>query len=174
MRNFNTQRPRAASREVKEKHCYDYPRPAVTVDVVLLRRRARRTEVLLIKRGSPPFKGSWALPGGFVEKDESLESAAARELREETGISGMRLKQIAAFGDPGRDPRGHTISIAFGAVLRDKMAAAAGGDAEKVGWYSARKPPGLAFDHHRILRAALKQLLAARNTARVGGTASTR
>jgi len=98
-------------RATKTKYCYDHPRPAVTVDVVLLCRRP--LEVLLIKRGRPPFKGSWALPGGFVDKAESLEAAAARELLEETGIDGIQLKQIGAFGGPGRDPRGHTISVAY-------------------------------------------------------------
>src|SRR5689334_11906545 len=88
----------------KKSYCYDYPRPAVTVDIILFHHDGQRIEVLLIKRARPPFKGTWAFPGGFVDKDESLERAAARELKEETGLAGIRLEQLGAFGDPGRDP----------------------------------------------------------------------
>ncbi len=142
----------------KKQYCYDHPRPSVTVDMVLLREREGRKEVLLIKRAREPFKGMWAFPGGFVDKDESLEDAAARELTEETGLKGIRLKQIGAFGDPGRDPRGHTVSIVFASVIRRDMKAEAADDADEVAWHSSERPPKLAFDHKKILRAALKQL----------------
>ena len=94
-------------------YTYEYPRPAVTVDVVLFTIRAGDLAVLMIRRGGAPFKGHWALPGGFVEENESLERAASRELKEETGIEQAALEQLGAFGDPGRDPRGHTVSVAF-------------------------------------------------------------
>src|SRR5262249_42887352 len=115
-------------------------------------------DVLLIRRAREPFKNRWALPGGFVDANESLEAAAARELREETGIKRARLAQIGAFGDPGRDPRGHTVSIVFGALLARKPRAIAGDDAAELGWHSAINPPKLAFDHRKILRMALERL----------------
>jgi 8-oxo-dGTP diphosphatase len=139
----------------KRVYCYAHPRPAVTVDIVLLRRYSRRTEVLLIKRGREPFKNAWAFPGGFVDENESLEHAAARELREETSIAKVDLEQIGAFGDPGRDPRGHTVSVAFGAVIRNDLLVKAADDAADVQWLSASNPPRLAFDHEKILSAAL-------------------
>ncbi len=139
-------------------YCYDHPRPALAVDIALFYRSENRIEVLLIRRGREPFKGRWAFPGGFVDKDESLDDAASRELFEETGLSGIHLEQIGAFGDPGRDPRGHTVSVAFAAVLDHRPAACAADDAADAGWHSTRRPPKLAFDHKKILRAALKQV----------------
>ncbi|HRT31038.1 MAG TPA: NUDIX hydrolase, partial [Anaerolineae bacterium] len=94
-------------------YTYDYPRPMLTVDIALARPGPRGPEVLLIQRGHPPFKGAWALPGGFVEEGETLEQAARRELQEETGLTDLPLQQLAAFGDPGRDPRGWTVSVVF-------------------------------------------------------------
>ncbi|HET9532068.1 MAG TPA: NUDIX hydrolase [Blastocatellia bacterium] len=143
----------------KKKHCYDYPRPSVTVDIALFRRAASdRVEVLLIKRAREPFKGQWAFPGGFVDEDESLEKAAARELREETGLDHITLRQVGAFGDPGRDPRGHTVSVVFAGLLTGEVEAKAADDAEDARWHPARRPPALAFDHKKILRAALDNL----------------
>ncbi|MEK6321423.1 MAG: NUDIX hydrolase [Acidobacteriota bacterium] len=139
-------------------HRYEYPRPAVTVDIVLFCRSGSGVDVLLIKRAREPFKGRWAFPGGFVDKDESLEDAAARELLEETGLSELNLEQIGAFGDPGRDPRGHTVSIVFGAVLDDRPEASAADDATDAAWHSAVRPPRLAFDHKKILRLALERI----------------
>ncbi|MFY9606993.1 MAG: NUDIX hydrolase [Blastocatellia bacterium] len=143
----------------RRKHCYDYPRPAVTVDIVLFHRAKRGARVLLIQRKNEPFKGHWAFPGGFVDENESLEAAAARELREETGLEGIKLEQIGAFGDPGRDPRGHTVSVVFGAVLDEQAQPGPADDAEAAEWHSAFKPPDLAFDHRAILRAASERLL---------------
>lgn len=142
----------------RQKHCYDNPRPAVTVDIALFHLSKRGARVLLIQRGREPFKGDWAFPGGFVDEDESLEKAAARELYEETGLAGIKLKQIGVFGDPGRDPRGHTVSVVFAALLENQPEPSAADDAEAAAWHSASRPPALAFDHKRILRTAFKRL----------------
>jgi 8-oxo-dGTP diphosphatase len=151
---------KASSKKVKSKkpYCYDHPRPSVTVDVVLFYRDGERIEVLLIKRAREPFKGAWAFPGGFVDQDESLERAAARELKEETRLEGIRLEQLGAFGDPGRDPRGHTVSIAFVSRLESRAEATGADDADEAKWHSALRPPRLAFDHKKILRRALDRV----------------
>jgi 8-oxo-dGTP diphosphatase len=118
----------------------------------------------LVQRRNPPFAGQWALPGGFVEPYEPLEDAARRELREETGIEPAHLEQMHAFGDPGRDPRGWTISLVFLALLTEHEAAAvhprAGSDAGRVAWFDLAAPPPLAFDHAAILAHAVRQLQA--------------
>ena len=155
----NESKSRGKKSEKKKQYCYDYPRPSVTVDIVLFCRKTGRAEVLLIKRARPPFKGYWALPGGFVAEDESLEAAAARELKEETGLSGVQLQQVGAFGDPGRDPRGHTVSIVFAALLESRAEAKADDDAEDAQWHSVARPPRLAFDHKKILRIARQRML---------------
>ncbi|HJQ23509.1 MAG TPA: NUDIX hydrolase [Blastocatellia bacterium] len=152
---MTTARKKSAS---KKPYCYEYPRPSVTVDVVLFCREGERLQVLLIKRARAPFKGAWAFPGGFVDQDEKLEAAAARELKEETGLAGVRLEQLGAFGDPGRDPRSHTISIVFIGLLDERAAATGADDAEEARWHSALRPPRLAFDHKKILRQALARL----------------
>jgi 8-oxo-dGTP diphosphatase len=115
-------------------------------------------EVLLIQRAHDPFKGRWALPGGFVDQDEALEHAALRELEEETGISGIRIAQVGAFGDPGRDPRQHTVSVTYAALVESKTRARAGDDAAEACWHPAINPPPLAFDHARILKASLERM----------------
>lgn len=115
---------------------YEYPRPAVTVDVVIFSMRADDLVVLLVKRKLAPYKGQWALPGGFVNPNESLERACARELEEETGLSNVRFQQLGAFGDPGRDPRGHTISVAFFTfIVAESAILRAGDDAAEVAWH---------------------------------------
>lgn len=150
------------TKTVLKKHCYAYPRPMVAVDVVLFRRTLKRWEVLAVRRGKPPFKGQCALPGGFVEMDEDLDAAARRELSEETGITGVRLEQIGAFGRPDRDPRGRNISIAFaGVVPMNRSDARPGDDAADALWIPAWRPPELAFDHHDILATARRWLRAA-------------
>lgn len=128
----------------------------MTVDIALLRKSSDSPEVLLIKRGREPFKNYWAFPGGFVDENESLEIAAARELREETGLRRIRLEQIGAFGDPGRDPRGHTVSIVFGSLLSTRLTVHAADDAIDAAWHPVRRPPPLAFDHRKILRAVIR------------------
>ena len=156
MASPNTKDSKSKPRDSKRKYCYDHPHPAVSVDILLFNRTGARIEVLLIKRAHAPFKGQWALPGGFVDPDERLEDAAQRELAEETGVTGIKLNQFRAFGDPGRDPRGHNVSIAFTAFLDHRPVAVAADDAAEAQWHSARRPPRLAFDHSEILRLALK------------------
>lgn len=141
----------------KKKYCYEYPRPAVTADILLFYRAEGGLELLLIKRRHEPFKDHWALPGGFVDENEALEAAAARELKEETGLTRARFTQVGAFGDPGRDPRGHTVSVAFAALLKSKPKAVAADDASDVAWHPVNRLPRMAFDHRKIIRAALEQ-----------------
>ncbi|VTS04070.1 NUDIX domain-containing protein [Tuwongella immobilis] len=142
---------------------YPYARPAVTVDLVIATQESN-PRVLLIQRAKDPFAGSWALPGGFVDAGETLEAAARRELLEETQLQVETLQQFGAFGDPGRDPRGWTISIAFLTKIAPEAASAiAGDDAAAVGWFPFRKLPKLAFDHEAILTAARVALRRWRN-----------
>lgn len=148
--------------KAKAKFTYDYPRPALTVDAALVTRE-ERPRVLLIQRAGEPFTGSWALPGGFVEENERLIDAASRELHEETGIRFTDLEQLYAAGDPGRDPRGWTVSVVFLArVEPDNLAAVAGDDAAAVKWFPLDRLPKLAFDHAKIL-ARVKARLADRS-----------
>ncbi len=131
----------------------------LTVDAVVFRQTPKRLELLVIRRANPPFKGMLALPGGFVDMDEDLKDAATRELFEETGLNGVTLHQIGAFGTPGRDPRGRNICIAFAGVLKDPKKAVQGGDdAAEALWIPARQAPELGFDHNDILRTALRWL----------------
>lgn len=137
----------------------EYPRPMVTVDVVIFTLREGDLQVLLVRRRNPPFAGMWAIPGGFVDIDEPLERAAARELEEETGVRDVYLEQFHTFGDPGRDPRGRTITVAYLALVRaDRAHPRAGDDAAETRWWSISALPPLAFDHDRILARALEHL----------------
>jgi 8-oxo-dGTP diphosphatase len=137
---------------------YQYPRPAVTVDIVIVTREDR-PRVLLIRRKHEPFAGCWALPGGFVDMDEALDTAARRELLEETGVRAKRLVQLHTFGEPGRDPRGRTISVAYMAwVNLGEVQPRAADDADDFGWFSLARPPKLAFDHKDILAHARQYL----------------
>jgi 8-oxo-dGTP diphosphatase len=143
---------------VKKRYTYDYQRPAVTVDVVLVTREDD-PRVLLIRRKDEPFAAMWALPGGYVNPDEPLEAAARRELREETSVEVEHLEQLQAFGDPGRDPRGWTVSVAFLARAgAAEVIPRAGDDAAEAGWHRLREPPPLAFDHAAILAVARQRL----------------
>jgi 8-oxo-dGTP diphosphatase len=156
-------------------YTYRYPRPAVAVDIVVLRRPEGRalsqTEILLIRRGRAPFRGKWALPGGFVEMDEDLPDAARRELREETGLAATRLVELGAFGRPGRDPRGRVISVVFVATVPlSKSRARAADDAAEAAWFSLDSPPPLAFDHAEILARARGRLAARPGPAREGSS----
>ena len=117
--------------------------------------------VLLIKRAAAPYRGRWALPGGFVEIDESLVNAASRELLEETGVEAAYLEQLYTFGEPGRDPRERVISVAYFALMpSDALQIRAASDAEGVGWFSVDDLPKLAFDHAAILDMAIARLAA--------------
>jgi 8-oxo-dGTP diphosphatase len=142
-------------------YCYDYPRPAVTVDLAVFGLAVDGLRVLLIRRGHEPFAGRWALPGGFLEMDEPIEAGARRELREETGFDANGpVHFLGAYGDPERDPRGRTISLAHAAVIREIPPGVAGGDdASEAAWRLARGGGGsLAFDHDAILADALRWL----------------
>jgi len=151
---------------IKTCHVYLFPRPAVTVDLVIFGLDMTSPpvlNVLLIKRGRPgtAFEGHWALPGGFVDPDEDLEAAALRELREETHAEPSHIEQLATFGKPGRDPRGHIISVAYMALLRTNSVSIQGDDdAAEAAWWPVTDLPSidLAFDHDEILGTALKRL----------------
>jgi 8-oxo-dGTP diphosphatase len=130
---------------------------AVTVDLGVLTVRAGALQVLLVERGQEPYEGCWALPGGFVLPDESAETAARRELAEETGlsdVSGLHLEQLRTYSDPGRDPRMRVVSIAFAALLPDPPRPRGGGDAAQAQWLRFNALGPLAFDHDRILADA--------------------
>lgn len=139
-------------------HTYRYPHPAVTVDIAAFRVRDAALQVLLVKRAGAPFAGDWALPGGFVEIDEDLPDAAARELEEETGLAGCVLIQCRAFGHPRRDPRERVISIAWYTLLPPEAEARPGSDASQVNWFALDSLPMLAFDHGDIVVAARESL----------------
>jgi len=131
----------------------------VTVDIVIFTIREARLHVLLVKRGIPPFQGRWAIPGGFVLEGESLDDAALRELREETGVADVYLEQLYSFGDLDRDPRGRVVTIAYYALVSaDRAPPVAGTDAAEACWFSADELPELAFDHQRILDYAIERL----------------
>ncbi len=140
-------------------YTYDYPHPAVTVDIVLFTIQDDDLKVLLIRRAQEPFEGSWALPGGFVGNEESLKRAAWRELKEETGVHAGYLEQLHAFGRPRRDPRERVITVAYLALFpSDRLLLAAASDAKTAQLYSVRNLPDLAFDHAIILRRAHERL----------------
>ena len=147
---------------MSEAERYDatkYERPSVTVDVVIFSMMEGQLKVLLIKRKNWPFEGMWAIPGGFVDMDESLEDAAARELHEETGVGGVYLEQFYTFGQPDRDPRTRVISVAYLALVdASQLQPRAADDAADAGWFSVHDPPPLAFDHADILKRALQRL----------------
>lgn len=137
----------------------DYPKPAVTVDIVIFTVKDNDLQVLLVKRGVEPAKGMWALPGGFVKMDESLEYAAKRELEEETGVKDVYLEQLYSFGDPKRDSRGRVITIAYMALINsDKVKLRATTDTVDVKFFSVKKMSDVAFDHSKIIDYAVRRL----------------
>jgi len=135
---------------------YNYPRAAVTVDAILI---SPNHSVLLIERGRDPYKGTWALPGGFIDMDEELEVACQRELEEETGIKLEGLKQFKAFGGVNRDPRHRTISILFYCFTESEIQSTAGDDAASARWFPIDELPELAFDHLLILEEFKREIL---------------
>jgi len=127
---------------------------SVTVDIVLLTIRDRQLQLLLIKRSATPFANRYALPGGFVKESESLDAAAVRELREETGVDKVYLEQLYTFGDPRRDPRGRVITVAYYALVPHTQSLRAGSDASDAAWFPVTRLPSLAFDHRKIVEYA--------------------
>lgn len=143
-------------------YTYEYPRPSVTVDIVVFGYDGgKQLKMLLIERGGEPYKGSWALPGGFVDLDEDLETAALRELEEETGVKDLFVEQLYTYGTVDRDPRGRVISVAYFSLvnLQDHPAVAAS-DATKAEWFLLDELPDLAFDHSDIIKKANERLAA--------------
>jgi 8-oxo-dGTP diphosphatase len=140
-------------------HTYEYPRPALTVDAVVFAFPDNIPSVLLIQRDKPPFEGCWALPGGFVEMNETLEEAIARELEEETGLKNIRLEQLHAFSAIDRDPRGRTVTVAFyGMAGEGNTSLQAGDDARTATWFPLENIPPLAFDHQQMLNMGSEML----------------
>lgn len=141
------------------KYAYDHPHPAVTVDCVVFGFDEGDLKLLLVRRKVEPHRGAWALPGGFVRLDESLDDAAQRELADETGVQRLYLEQLYTFGDPGRDERERVISVAYYALVplsQHQLCAAT--DVEEAAWFPVAELPRLAFDHEQIVEVALKRL----------------
>jgi 8-oxo-dGTP diphosphatase len=159
----------------KGKYIYDWPRPMAAADAAVFRffarlsakpraskakRRKPSWRLLLVNRKREPFKGKWCLPGGFVDIDEELETAAARELAEETGLAGVQLEQMHTFGKVGRDPRGRVITVTFmGIAAKGQKRIKASDDAAKARWFDIEKlPKDLAFDHNKVTKFAIAKL----------------
>ena len=138
-------------------YCYKYPHPAVTTDCVIFGFDGEKLNVLLVKRGGPPYLGWWAFPGGFVKMDESAETSARRELKEETQLSAGYMEQLHTYSAPGRDSRERVITIAYLALVRISEVKG-GDDAAEAQWFPIDQVPHLAFDHDYILRDALARL----------------
>lgn len=146
-------------RKMQMAYTYSYPRPMATVDMLLLRYNVTDVELLLVQRKHEPFEGMWALPGGFIEMNETLRESAQRELSEETSLKDVPLFSLLFSGDPGRDPRGRTITSLFGAVLSPPFPQVLpGDDAGKAEWFSLKKLPELAFDHRDVIEKAVEEL----------------
>lgn len=139
----------------------EHPKPSVTVDIVIFTIEDNELKVLLVKRGIEPFKDKWAIPGGFVKLNESLEEAAKRELEEETGVKEVYFEQLYTFGDVNRDPRGRVVTVAYFALINSEKAKQelrATADVSEAKWFFMSGLPELAFDHAKILKYALKRL----------------
>lgn len=141
-------------------HCYEYPRPAVTSDSLLFRlcKKTNQLQILLIKRGHYPFEGMWALPGGFLDMEETVEQCAIRELEEETNIKNINLEQLITASKLGRDPRGRCVTVIFWAFVDFNTNAIAGDDAAETCWFNIFGLPQIAFDHSEIIDFAIEQL----------------
>lgn len=139
-------------------YTYEYPRPMLTVDAAVFHRdRDGVDRVLLIRRAHAPFAGCWALPGGFLDMDETLEAAATRELAEETGLRGLNLRQCCIADAPDRDPRGRTLSVVYAGELRGDMPQPrAGDDAAEAAWHTVSRLPPMAFDHRALVEYAYR------------------
>ncbi|KAL3134050.1 hypothetical protein ABBQ32_008479 [Trebouxia sp. C0010 RCD-2024] len=156
------------------EYTYRYPRPGLTVDACIVSKQTP-PKILLIKRQKAPCKDQWALPGGFVDENEPLDKAAARELQEETSVNpkDVLLTQVGAFGDPDRDPRGWQVSVAYAALVPSTdMGVKAADDATEADWYDVTALPALAFDHKLIIRTAFEHLLQHSQTKTTEGLAA--
>lgn len=148
---------------------YEYPRPSGTVDAALVAVSDQGPRILLIRRGHEPFTGDWALPGGFLELDEELLAGASRELAEETTISGVSMRPLFLCGAIGRDPRGRTLTMVYGALVDEGTLHAQGGDdAAEAAWHPLDTPPPMAFDHRRVLAQIAQHLRWQAETALIG------
>ena len=136
---------------------YDYPRPAVTADCVVIT-KSKKPEVLLIQRDNEPFKGQWAFPGGFMNMNETTEQCAVRELEEETSLKVSKIKQIGTYSKVDRDPRGRTITVAYLTIIDNAEAVKGLDDAAKAQWFPLSALPKLAFDHEEIMEDVKKEL----------------
>jgi 8-oxo-dGTP diphosphatase len=144
-----------------KQFCYPHPHPAVTTDVVLFTIREEKLQLLLIRRRNAPFRGQWALPGGFLDLDEDLAACALRELEEETGVGNVYLEQLYTFGAPRRDPRERVISVAYyGLAPSENLALKPDSDAAEAAWFALDDLPELAFDHREIVEKARERLVA--------------
>jgi 8-oxo-dGTP diphosphatase len=144
----------------KGKYIYAWPRPMVAADAVVFAFCAGKAKLLLVNRRNEPFKGQWCLPGGFVDIDEELDDAVARELAEETALTGVKLEQVHSFGKCGRDPRGRVITVTYMGIVKEGEAKVkAGDDAAKAKWFDIDKlPKKLAFDHDDVAKFVIKKL----------------
>ncbi len=144
----------------KGKYIYAWPRPMVAADAAVFAFFEGKPKLLLVNRRNEPFKGMWCLPGGFVDIHEELDDAVARELQEETGLTGLRLEQVRTFGKCGRDPRGRVITVTYmGIVQKGADKVNAGDDAAKAKWFDIDKlPERLAFDHNDVAKFVIKKL----------------
>ncbi len=142
------------------KYTYEFPRPALSVDIVIFSVWNESLQILLIQRGSSPFKDHWAIPGGFVKIDESLEDAVCRELKEETNLEAAYLEQLYTYGHPERDPRGRVVTVAYFALVPPRAVnnVQGGSDAIKADWFPIENIPAVAFDHQEIIQYALRRL----------------
>lgn len=166
---MNEVKPEIEYSEPGGQYCYRYPRPSVTSDSVIFGFDGNELKILLVERGVEPFKGMWALPGGFMKMDESIEQCAAREVREETNVNNVYLEQFEVFSCPDRDPRGRVVTVAFIALVRPSDYEVIGGDdAARAAWFEATFLPPLAFDHKEIIskaRIRLREILRVRPVA---------
>lgn len=141
-------------------YTYKYPRPALTTDALIFGydEEINELKLLLIQRLNEPFKDKWALPGGFVDMDESVEECVVRELEEETGLTGFKFEQLYTASKLGRDPRGRTVSVIFWSIAKINYAAKGHDDAKQASWFSVNNLPELAFDHSEIVELAINEL----------------
>jgi 8-oxo-dGTP diphosphatase len=139
-------------------YTYAYPRPSVTVDIIVTKKENNSEYILLIERKNEPYKNQWALPGGFIDINEEIKTAAYRELKEETSINDIKLQQLHTFGKPGRDPRGRTISVIYtGELINLNQKVEAGDDAKDLYWFNIKDVPDMAFDHKDIIQYYLNK-----------------